>query len=298
MTAHEQLTEKETEMSDRKGQTVEERVVALLKANRKDLRAFVRAVEALSPPDGDVAGFLDEMGVSLASEDRTIGALELWNKAAKMYEDQARLEEVADLYANMGPVAATTGDIPRGIRFSRKAEGLAAQLDPDPELVYHVSSDLGAMYAELGDWEKAMYENSRALEVSRATDDCAGQIDALLALAQVGLARQDLVSARSEAMGAFSLAHSCGDSRLEAEAMRVVGDVSEAAGDHEQAVRQYEQGLALETMSPDPEIRAQLHFAMSMACDAMGDAARAASERNLAEAVGLPADAEDDDSDA
>ena len=93
-------------MSDRKSPTVEERVVALLKANRKDLRAFVRAVEALVPPDGDVAGFLDEMGASLASDDRTIGALELWDKAAKMYEDQARLEELADLYANMGPIAA------------------------------------------------------------------------------------------------------------------------------------------------------------------------------------------------
>lgn len=285
-------------MSDRKVLTVEERVVALLKANRKDLRAFVRAVEALAPPDGDVAGFLDEMGASLASEDRTIGALELWEKAAKMYEDQARLEELADLYANMGPVAATTGDIPRGIRFSRKAEELAVQLDPDPELVYHVSSDLGAMYAELGDWEKAMHENSRALEVSRARDDCVGQINALLALAQVSLAQQDLASARSEAMGAFSLAHSCDDSTLEAETMRAVGDVSEAAGEHEQAIRQYEQGLALETTLPDPEIRAQLHFAISMACDAMGDAARAANERNLAEAVGLPVDVEDEGSDA
>ena len=285
-------------MSDRNSQTIEERVVALLKANSKDLRAFVRAVEALVPPDGDVAGFLNEMGASLASEDRRIGALELWDKAAKMYEEQSRLEEVAELYANMGPIAATTGDIPRGIRFSRKAEELAAHLEPDPELVYHVSSDLGAMYAELGDWEKAMYEDSRALEVSRATDNCAGQINALLALAQVNLARQDLVSARSEAMGAFSLAHSCSDSLLEAEAMRTVGDVSEAAGDHEQAIRQYEQGLALETMSPNPEIRAQLHFAMSVAYDAMGDAARAARERNLAEAVGLPADMEDEDSDA
>ncbi|RIE05876.1 hypothetical protein [Candidatus Cryosericum terrychapinii] len=285
-------------MSDRESQTIEKRVVALLKANRKDLRAFVRAVEALAPPEGDVAGFLDEMGASLASEDRTIGALELWDKAAKMYEEQARLEEVAGLYANMGPIAATTGDIPRGIRFSRKAEELAAQLDPDPELAYHVSSDLGAMYAELGDWEKAMYEDSRALEVSRATDDSAGQIDALLALAQVSLARQDLVSARSEAMGALSLAHSCDERLLEAEAMRAVGDVSEAAGEHEQAIRQYEQGLAIEAMSPDPEIRAQLHFAMSMACDAMGDAARAAQERNLAEAVGLPAGAEDENSDA
>jgi hypothetical protein len=37
---------------------------------------------------------------------------------------------------------------------------------------------------------------------------------------------------------------------------------------------------------------------MSMACDAMGDAARAARERNLAEAAGLPADTEDEDSDA
>jgi len=285
-------------MNDRNSQTVEERVVALLKANRKDLRAFVRAVEALVPSDGDVAGFLDEMGASLASEDRAIGALELWDKAAKMYEEQSRLEEVAQLYANMGPIAAQTGDIPRGIRFSRKAEELAAHLEPDPELVYHISSDLGAMYAEVGDWEKAMYEDSRALEVSRATDNCAGQINALLALAQVSLARQDLVSARSEAMGAFSLAHSCSDSLLEAEAMRAVGDVSEAAGEHEQAIRQYEQGLALEVMLSDPEVRAQLHFAMSVACDAMGDAVRAAQERNLAEAVGLPTDAEDNDSDA
>jgi hypothetical protein len=99
-------------------------------------------------------------------------------------------------------------------------------------------------------------------------------------------------------MGAFSLAHLCGDTLLQAEAMRSVGDVSEAAGEHEQAMRQYEQGLLLEAASPDPEIRAQLHFVMSMACDAMGDAARAAQERNLAEAVGLPTDAEDDDSDA
>lgn len=285
-------------MNDRNSQTVEERVVALLKANYKDLRAFVRAVEALVPADGDVAGFLDEMGASLASEDRAIGALELWDKAAKMYEEESRLEEVAQLYANMGPIAATTGDIPRGIRFSRKAEELMVQLEPDPELVCHVSSDLGAMYAELGDWEKAMYEDSRALEVSRATDDCAGQISALLALAQISLVRQDLVSARAEAMGAFSLAHSYGDILLEAEAMRTIGDVSEAAGEHEQAIRQYEQGLALEMKSPDPEIRAQFHFAMSIACDAMGDAVRASQERNLAEAVGLPADAEDDDSDA
>jgi hypothetical protein len=80
--------------------------------------------------------------------------------------------------------------------------------------------------------------------------------------------------------------------------MRAVGDVSEAAGEHEQAIRQYEQGLALETTLPDPEIRAQLHFAISMACDAMGDAARAANERNLAEAVGLPVDVEDEGSDA
>ena len=285
-------------MRDEKSQTTEERVVALLKANRKDLRAFVRAVEALVPPDGDVASFLDEMGASLASDDRAIGALELWDKASRMYEEQSRLEEVAELYANMGPIVAQTGDVPRGIKFSRKAEELAGQLEPDPGLVYHVSSDLGAMYAELGDWEKAMYEDSRALEVSRATDNCPGQINALLALAQVSLARQDLASARSEAMGAFSLAHSCNDRMLEAEAMRTVGDVSEAAGEHEQAIRQYEQGLALEAMSPDPETRAQLHFAMSMACDATGDVERAARERNLAEAVGLPADAEDEDSDA
>lgn len=285
-------------MSDRNSRMIEERVVALLKANRKDLRAFVRAVEALVPVDGDVAGFLDEMGASLASEDRTIGAMELWEKAAKMYEEQERLQDVAELYANMGPIVATKGDIPRGIKFSRKAEELAARLEPDPELIYHISSDLGAMYAELGDWEKALYEDSRALEVSRSADDCAGQINALLALAQVSLARQELGPARSEAMGALSLARSCGDGSLEAEAMQAVGDVSEAAGEHEQAIRQYEQGLALEVASPDPELRAQLHFDISTASDAMGDVARAAKERNLAEAVGLSADMEDEDSDA
>jgi tetratricopeptide (TPR) repeat protein len=285
-------------MSDRTGQSIEERVVALLKANHRDLRAFMRAVEALAPADGDVAAFLDEMGASLASDDRNVGAMELWEKAARMYEEQARLDEVAELYANMGPVAATMGDVPRGIRFSLKAEELTTQLQPDPELVYHVSSDLGAMYAEMGDCEHAMYEYSRALEVSRATDNEVGQIAALLALAQVSIVRGDLVAARSEAMGALSLAHSNGNEQLEAESLRAVGDVSEAAGEHEQAIRQYQQGLALEATSPDPEIRAQLHYGLSVAYDSMGETTRAAEERNLTEESGLPTEAEDMDSDA
>jgi tetratricopeptide (TPR) repeat protein len=285
-------------MRDAKNQTVEDRLVGLLKLNRKDLKGFVRSVEKLVPPEGDVAGFLDEMGAVLASQDRSVGALELWDRAARLYEDQGRLEELAWLYANMGPVAAMAGDIPRGIRFSRKADDLSRQLSADPDLIYHVSSDLGAMYAELGDWEKAMFEDSRALEVSRSAEDCAGQIRALLALAQVCLVRGDLTSARAEAMGAVSLARSCGGGALEAEAMRVVGDVSQASGDHEQAIRQYAQGLELEAVSPDSETRAQLHFAMSVSYDALGDAKNAARERNLAEVAGLSDDMKDTDDDA
>lgn len=284
-------------MRDMRNQTVEERVVGLLKLNRKDLRTFVHSVESLVPPDGDAAAFLDEMGAVLASQDRSVGALELWDRAVKLYEDQERLEELAWLYANMGPVAAMAGDIPRGIRFSRKADDLSRQLDADPDLIYHVSSDLGAMYAEVGDWEQAMFEDSRALEVSRSAEDVPGQIKALLALAQVGLVRGDLASARAEAMGAFSLARSCGGEALEAEAMRVIGDVSEASGDHEQAIRQYVQGLELDAVSPDPETRAQLHFALSVAYDALGDAKNAAQERNLAEAAGLSDDMEDNNCD-
>ena len=283
-------------MSDRTGRNIEERVVALLKANHRDLRAFVRAVEGLTPADGDVATFLDEMGAMLASDDRNVGAMELWERAARLYEEQTRLEELAGLYANMGPVAAIMGDLPRGIRFSLKAEELSCQLQPDPDLAYHVSSDLGAMYAELGDWEHAMYEDSRALEVSRATENYAGQVGALLALAQVSIARGDLDAARSEAMGALSLSHFHAEVHLESESLRAVGDVSEAAGEHEQAVRQYQQGLALEATSPDPEICAQLHYGLSVAYDSMGDAARAAQERNLTEESGLPGEPEDVDS--
>ena len=285
-------------MSDGTGRSVEERVAALLKANHRNLHAFVSAVEALTPADGDAAGFLDDMGASLASDDRNVGAMELWERSAQLYEQQSRLEELALLYANMGPVAAIMGDIPRGIRFSLRAEELAVRLQPDPELILHVSSDLGAMYAELGDWEHAMYEDSRALEVTRAVNDVEGQISALLSLAQVCVARGDLAAARSEAMGALSLAHAHGNAQLEADSLRALGDVSEAAGEHEQAVRQYQQGLLLEAAAPDPEIRAQLHYGLSVAYDSTGDAAKAAEERNLAEESGLPAEAEDADSDA
>jgi tetratricopeptide (TPR) repeat protein len=284
-------------MSDRTGRSIEDRVVALLKANHRDLRSFVRAVEALVPVGADVAAFLDEMGAMLASDDRNVGAMEVWDRAARLYEEQTRLEELAELYANMGPVAATMGDLPRGIRFSLKAEELSSQLEPDPELTYHVSSDLGAMYAELGDWEHAMYEDSRALEVSRTTDDYTGQIGALLALAQVSIARGDLDAARSEAMGALSLSHFHADACLEADSLRAVGDVSEASGEHEQAIRQYQQGLTLEATAPDPEIRAQLHYGLSVAYDALGESAKAAKERNLTEEAGLPGDAEDDNGD-
>jgi lipoprotein NlpI len=80
--------------------------------------------------------------------------------------------------------------------------------------------------------------------------------------------------------------------------MRVVGDVSQASGDHEQAIRQYAQGLELEAVSPDSETRAQLHFAMSVSYDALGDAKNAARERNLAEVAGLSDDMKDTDDDA
>jgi tetratricopeptide (TPR) repeat protein len=287
----------ETDMGDTRVPSTDEKVVALLKASRRNMRSFVHGVEALAPADGDVAGFLDEAGTSLASEERWVGAMELWEKAVRMYEEQGRGDEAAHLYANMGPAAATMGDVPRGVKLSKKAADLAGETPDDHELALHVSSDLGAMYAELGRWEDAMYEFSRALEVSRVTDDLPAQARALLSLARIGVARSDVGSARSEAMGALSIGHACGDLLIQAEALQTLGDVSALAGQQEQAVREYRQAQELETQVPDPELRAQLHFALSTVFEAMGETEQAARERNLAAEAGLPEDSDNDDGD-
>lgn len=274
--------------------SLNKRVISLLKTNHKDLRAFVQLVEGLVQPDADTAAFLDETGAMLVEQDRIAGAVKLWERAAALYEQQGRLEEEAWLYANMGPVVALSGDILRGIEFSRKAENLAGQLSSEAELLHHISSDLGAMYTETGDWEAAMYEESRALEISQEMHDDAGQIDALLTLVGINIVRGDVSSARSEAMSALTLAHACGNTVLEAQSLGALGDASEIAGQYEQAVREYERGLTLEAGAPDPETCARLHFSLSVVYDAMGNAVEAAEQRNLAEAVHLPLRGEDE----
>ncbi len=284
-------------MGDTRVQSTDEKVVALLKASRRNMRSFVHGVEALAPAGGDVAGFLDAAGTSLASEERWVGAMELWEKAVRLYEEQGRPGEAAHLYANMGSAAATMGDVPRGIKLSKKAAQLAGEMPDDRELALHVSSDLGAMYAELGRWEDAMYEFSRALVVSRATDDLPAQAGALLSLARIGVMRSDVGSARSEAMGALSIGYACGDLLIQAEALQTLGDVSAVAGQQEQAVREYRKAQELEAQVPNPELRAQLHFALSTVFETMGETELAARERNLAAEAGLPADSDDDDGD-
>lgn len=284
--------EMKKQLSEQEAQEPSARVVSLWKTHHRDPAQFVRLAERLAGPAGDIAAFLDEGGATLAGAGKAIAAILLWKRAGALYEAQGRSMEEAQLYANLGAVLATAGDLPGGIDASKKAQALAEQFPADAELLRHLSSDLGAMYNEKGDWEAAMYEESRALEISREMGDCAGQVDALLALAEISIVRGDLPSGRSEAMNALTLAHGDANILLEASCLGTLGDLSSAEGQYAQAIREYRQALAADAVQEDPDLCGRLHFSLSVAYDAVGDDDAAAEQRNLAESTSEEEDAD------
>lgn len=267
---------------DRKDRRQRERLAELTRSFKKDPREFVQKVEQACPAGTAPESALFDAAVVLAEQDEFKPALALLDRAAVLYETRHDNAGLAHVYVNMGPLYGMLDELEKGISFSLKAEALARDLPNDPEFTLHYASDLGGMYTEMEEWEKAMHYFQIACDTSKSMDNHEVEADALLVMSQVAIAQGDGTRARELAERGGALGKALHDQLFQARALQTIGDASALAGDHEQAVALFQQALDLEADQPDLELRQQLFWEMSESYEEVGNEELAEDYRSRA----------------
>ncbi len=256
---------------DRKDRRQRERLAELTRSFKKDPKDFVQKVEDACPTGTQPATALLDAAVVLAEQDEFKPALALLDRAAVLYEAKHDDAGLAHVYVNMGPLYGMLDELEKGITFSLKAETLARTLSVDPEFILHYASDLGGMYTEMEEWDKAMHYFQIACDTSRRMGNKELEADALLVMSQVAVAQGDAGKARELAEKGGAIGKALRDKLFQARALQTIGDASALDGKHEQAVVLFQQALDLEADQPDLELRQQLFWEMSESYEEAGN---------------------------
>lgn len=267
---------------DRKDRRQRERLVELARSSRKNLKDLVKQVEQACPAGTSPATALLDAAVVLAEQDELKPALALLERAAVLYEEKHDNAGLVHAYVNIGPVYGMLGELDKGVSVSLKAESLAHTLPADPELTLHYASDLGGMYTEMENWDKAMHYFQIACDTARSMDNREVEGDALLVMSQVAVAQGDAARARELAEKGGTLGKALADKLFQARAMQTLGDAEALDGHHEQAVLLFQQALDLEADEPDLELRQQLFWEMSESYEELGNMELAEDYRSRA----------------
>ncbi|MHB8106967.1 MAG: hypothetical protein ACYDH4_06010 [Candidatus Cryosericum sp.] len=255
---------------DRKDRRQRERLAELTRSFKKDPKDFVQKVEEASPAGTQPATALLDAAVVLAEQDEFKPALALLNRAAVLYEAGHDTAGLAHVYVNMGPLYGMLDEIEKGVSFSLKAEALARSLPADAELTLHYASDLGGMYTEMEEWDKAMHYFQIACDTSKAMGNKELEADALLVMSQVAIAQGEAARARELAQQGGVLGKALHDKLFQARALQTIGDANALEGKHEEAIVLFQQALDLEADEPDLELRQQLFWEMSESYEETG----------------------------
>lgn len=267
---------------DRKDRRQRERLAELTRSFKKDPKDFVQKVEQACPVGTQPATALLDAAVVLAEQDEFKPALALLDRAAMLYEAKQDNAGLAHVYVNMGPLYGMLDEMEKGIGLSLKAEVLAKGLPADPEFTLHYASDLGGMYTEMEEWDKAMHYFQVACDTSKGMGNREVEADALLVMSQVAIAQGDAVTARELAGKGGALGKALHDKLFQARALQTIGDASALDGNHEQAVVLFQQALDLEADQPDLELRQQLFGEMSESYEVAGNKELAEDYRSRA----------------
>ncbi len=267
---------------DRKDRRQRERLAELTRSFKKDPKNFVDKVEQACPVGTSPATALLDAAVVLAEQDEFKPALALLDRATVLYEAKHDNAGLAHVYVNMGPLYGMLGELEKGISMSLKAEALAKDLPADPEFTLHYASDLGGMYTEMEEWDKAMHYFQTACDTSKSMGNHELEADAVLVMSQVAVAQGDATRARNLAVKGGALGKALYDKLFQARALQTIGDASALDGNHEQAVVLFQQALDLEADQPDLELRQQLFWEMSESYEEAGNKELAEDYRSRA----------------
>ncbi|MEP7224162.1 MAG: adenylate/guanylate cyclase domain-containing protein [Actinomycetota bacterium] len=211
-----------------------------------------------------------EQATSLAQLERELenirAALD-WLLSAGRVEDALRATSALDRYWR---AYAHVGEARRWLSL-----GLGLANDVPPEVRATALRTAAQQAAAQSDWEAAepMLEEARVLY--RDNGQAREEVLTLAHLSFVGMRQDEVVRAEQFAHEAVAIAADLGDDRASSAALMVLGDVYSTNGQHELAVSQYEEAVALRTRLGDPLLVTDAVYNLGLAAFHAEDLTRA-----------------------
>jgi class 3 adenylate cyclase/tetratricopeptide (TPR) repeat protein len=139
---------------------------ASLAANAEAERHFQKAAELVAAPRRQ-AELLDHAGAAAWKTGRADAASQHWERSIAIYESEGNPHAAARVSADLGRMEATRGHIDQGLERMERAYSVLADDPPDADLAV-LAESLGGLHIFVGNSERAMLLNERALDISEA----------------------------------------------------------------------------------------------------------------------------------
>jgi CHAT domain-containing protein/Tfp pilus assembly protein PilF len=208
-------------------------------------------------------------GSTLAGLGRYDVALEEFGKAQQIYERAGLKRELVELSDDTGHVYELLGDTAGAEKEFRR--GLAtAQTIGNPAGVASSLIALGDLERRRKQYDAAEADFRQALETARSAGDQGTIIDALIERAINDLDRNHLDAALQTAAEAGQVAEKSGNRPAIAVANYVLGEISHARRDFQQALTQYSSAETLQRELRDPELGWRVLFGRGQTLQSLG----------------------------
>jgi class 3 adenylate cyclase/tetratricopeptide (TPR) repeat protein len=139
---------------------------ASLAANAEAERYFQKAAE-LAGASTRQADLLDHAGRAAWKTGRADAASQLWERAIEIYESEGKTHAAARVSAQIARVETWRGHAEQALQRMERAYAVLANDPPDADLAL-LADALGARHFFMGDGEKAMSLNGKALDIAEA----------------------------------------------------------------------------------------------------------------------------------
>ena len=158
------------------------------------------------------------------------------------HDDDQRL--VAMVAQNRGIVAAVRGEFTRALVHYRSSMEAYRRLGMLPQLC-GVLNNIGMVHTDLGQWDEAEKAFRGALDAAKASGDVVTRVLIDVNVAELAIAREDYLTARSVCAASLRRARSLGDTAVEAELLKHLGVVARETGHLAVAERHFDRADAL-----------------------------------------------------
>jgi putative nucleotidyltransferase with HDIG domain len=146
---------------------------------------------------------------------------------------------VAMVAQNRGIIATVRGDFSVALGHYRASLAAYKSLGHVPQLC-GVLNNIGMVHTDLGQWGDAEQAFNEAIDASAAAGDVVTRVLIDVNLAELAIAQQDFVRARSVCGDSLRRARSIGDERAEAELLKQLGVVARETGHPDVAERHFD----------------------------------------------------------